>query len=263
MTRTSLECSAVVERLISGERPGSDPQLGEHVGSCLSCFRTAADLRGLPQLREQLLRAQGQLPDPGEAFWKTFPADVSVAWERSQQQSAPPQVAGTAPAPGLRERLTAGWESAWAWVRLPVPAACAGALSAAVIMVLAMPALRGRAPETAQPRGAVVSGTFADRDQDPTVSMTVGGLVLGGTIDDSIKDLDVGQLRVLRSTLEASMSNGDGDATQVQAQPQAEARGRALADGQAESGPTALSDDLDELSEAGLAVLAENLGGPI
>jgi hypothetical protein len=91
--------------------------------------------------------------------------------------------------------------------------------------------------------------------------MTAGGLVLGGGIDDTIKDLDVGELQALRSELEASLASGAVD-KQMFGQAPGQQR-QQLADGQAESSPTALSDELDELNEAGLTVLAENLGDPI
>jgi hypothetical protein len=261
MTLASLECSAVVERLIGGERPGSDAQLSEHVGSCLTCFRTASDLRGLPQLREQLMRAQREveMPDPGEAFWSSFPKGVTAAWAAREGRTVAMRAA-EAPAaapPGLRQRLSAWTAAAWAWLQQPVPAACAGAVCSAIIVVLvtrptAAPETRSFSPVSEVPS-----------DSDPQVSMTAGGLVLGGAIDDSIKDLDVGELRALRTELQHSMEEVTGAAGKTQARAQAQAQGRSLVDGQAESSPTALSDDLDELNEAGLAVLAENLEGPI
>jgi hypothetical protein len=262
MSSPSLECGAVVERLIGGERASSDPQLHEHVSSCLGCFRTAADLRGLPQLREQLLRAQQQqnneMRDPGEAFWASFPAKVSAAWEQRQREAAPE----VAPAPTLKARFASWVTATMTWLQPRAPAALAGAVCAAIVVALVT--RPGSVPEVRVATGPAESGPKST-DSDATLSMTAGGLVLGGAIDDSIKDLDVGALLALRSKLQKSLESE----MEPTAEPGAPAtvgkaiRGSSLADGQAESSGTALSDDLDELSETGLAVLAENLEGPI
>lgn len=115
-------CSDVEARLVTGARPGEDPMLAEHIGTCLRCFRTASELRDLPRL-EALLHQNAALPDPGETFWSSFPSQAADAWEASQR--------GAEPAPPL-------WRRVRDWFRMPVPAALAGAAVAAVVVALAV-----------------------------------------------------------------------------------------------------------------------------
>ncbi|HEY0714696.1 MAG TPA: hypothetical protein VGF45_18590, partial [Polyangia bacterium] len=225
MSQERLTCNVVVERLIEGERPAADPALNEHVGSCLSCFRTASDLRGLPNLRRQLQDVQTELPDPGAAFWAAFPAQVNAAWEQRQEAVAPP-----APEvkPGWAERLIA-------WMRLPIPAACAGAVAAVAVVFAVM-----RLSPVDRPGEAGAEGPANLAAADPRVSPR-GPMLLG---DEALRDLDVRGLRRLQAELEQTLADG--------------VRARAAGEGedQISADPAALSEDLDELNEAGLTVLA-------
>jgi len=44
----SSVCQAIEDRLLEGEKLAGHPELVEHVGSCLECFRTMSELRELP-----------------------------------------------------------------------------------------------------------------------------------------------------------------------------------------------------------------------
>ena len=267
MTSQSLECSKVTERLIDGERPGNDPELAEHVGSCLNCFRTASDLRGLPQLRQQLECGDGDrvggaagsrgLPDPGAAFWASFPDQVARAWESAQTQAAAP---ATTPMPA--REASSRWRKAWqdlvGLLRMPVPAACAGALGAAVIVmtVLGQGQVNRARPDLASggKTGEKLGNPIAEAEEGVAALLPAG--LQTSALDDSdesIRALDVTGLLRMRSQLDETMASDAGK------RAPAEADGP----GQPESNPTALADELDELSDAGLARLSENLGDTI
>jgi hypothetical protein len=290
MSRVPLDCSAVIDRLIEGERPASDPLLSEHVGSCLICFRTANDLKSLPLLRRQLLDAGAQTSgsgtgsssssaDPGPAFWAGFPGQVSAAWESTRNTAAAEAaalVAARTPT-SWSERWTQVWDATRAWLRLPVPAALGGALCAVAIILAATrpwtlpagnrtgtdtttvgarvatagktsPTAVGAGDEAALPGGAGtgVEGLVAGL---PALAPTAGSLMPGGSMDDSLKELDVEGLWAVAAGLERTLADDVRARTPVEA------------DEPAESNPTALSDDLEELNDAGLALLSQDLEG--
>ncbi len=89
-TEAERICDEAYLRLLSGETAAADPALAVHVGSCLRCFRTAAELRELPRLQGLLRTAElDAAVDPGEAFWRSFPARVADAWEGRPATAAP------------------------------------------------------------------------------------------------------------------------------------------------------------------------------
>jgi hypothetical protein len=281
MSREPLDCSAVIDRLIEGERPASDPLLSEHVGSCLTCFRTANDLKSLPLLRRQLLDAAGQASeiglgvgssaDPGPAFWAAFPTQVSAAWESTRKVAASEAAALVAArtVPSWRERWARAWDEARAWLRLPVPAALGGAVcAAAIILAVARPwSLHGgtmprasnlsvnvpaaKLATTGDEGGATrgASGAEIVAAGLPALAPTAGSLMPGGAMDDSLKELDVEGLWAVRAGLQRALNEGvpAGSASE--------------ADEAGESNSTALSDELEELNDAGLTLLSHNLEG--
>ena len=135
-----------------------------------------------------------------------------------------------------------------------------GALTAAAIILVVMrtagpdagaparPSVQVRAAETATKSS--MSGD--DNGEGQTSALgglppAAGSLLPGGAMDDSLKELDVDQLWALRAGLERTLATTF-------------ARGSAGdADEPAESNPTALSDELEELDDAGLAMLSQNL----
>jgi hypothetical protein len=118
---TDQLCAEIELRLVDGRPTAEDPVVAAHLRSCLRCFRTASELREVPQLAALLRQGrEDEQPDPGELFWARFPRTVADAWERRQQKAAP-QV-------GV-------WRRVGGLFRLPLPAALAGAAVAAVLVL--------------------------------------------------------------------------------------------------------------------------------
>jgi hypothetical protein len=138
-------CADIELRLIDGPPAAEDPALAAHLRTCLRCFRTASELREVPQLAALLRQGQerqeyqedGDQPDPGELFWARFPKTVADAWERRRQLPAP-------------TRLPV-WRRVGGLFRSPLPSALAGAAVAAVL-VLAL--VRRENPRPAGPVAA-------------------------------------------------------------------------------------------------------------
>ena len=73
-----MSCEQFESRLIAGDRPADDAELGAHVGSCLRCFRTAADMREVPRLAALLREGEaegrrGGEPIRGRSSGRGFP----------------------------------------------------------------------------------------------------------------------------------------------------------------------------------------------
>jgi hypothetical protein len=150
-------CQEITLRLVAGEPPAGDPALATHVGSCLRCFRTANEMRELPQIARLMRQAERPAPDPGEAFWAHFPRTVSAAWveERAASDGF-----------GKRGRWLLGW------FRLPLPAALSGAAVAAALMMFALNHKAGPRPE---PSIGVVAASVvaaADGTGEPAMQAT-------------------------------------------------------------------------------------------
>jgi hypothetical protein len=146
-TDTEPSCAEISLRLIAGAHASDDPVLAGHVGSCLHCFRTAAEMRELPRLAALLREGdERQRADPGEAFWAHFPATVNAAWQKRQARRNP-----------LREQ----WLHLTAWLRQPFAAALAGAAVASLVLTLVgQPAPVGESNTRTPPLG--------DEDEDVT-----------------------------------------------------------------------------------------------
>jgi hypothetical protein len=141
-------CAEITLRLIAGEPPSADPALASHVGSCLRCFRTAGEMRDLPQIASLMDEGDVRV-DPGEAFWASFPGVVGRAWI----------------APARRGGQPGRWRRAATWLRafrLPVPAAMATGLVAGMLIVTF---LGGQRPVPAPaPAGEVGVARASDDD---------------------------------------------------------------------------------------------------
>ncbi len=120
-------CEEVTGRLCEGLALAEGSAASEHVRSCLSCFRVAADLRDLPRVRELML-ASAVRPDPGEAFFATMAARTGAAWESDRVASAADKA----------DDPRAFASRAFAWLRLPLPAALAGAVAAGLLFYVAL-----------------------------------------------------------------------------------------------------------------------------
>jgi anti-sigma-K factor RskA len=151
-TRDQL-CAEIELRLVEG-RPAADaPEVIAHLRSCLRCFRTATELRQVPQLAALLREGEESQPDPGPLFWARFPGTVADAWERRQQTAA----ASAVPL----------WRRVGGWFRLPFPAALAGAAAAAVLvlaLVQRTPAPQATAPIPAHLPAAPAPEAITDEE---------------------------------------------------------------------------------------------------
>lgn len=179
-------CEELELRLVDGVRPADDRELAEHIGSCLRCFRTAADLRDLPRM-EALLRKEPPF-DPGPAFWARFPTQVAEAWERTRRPAEAPV--------SWLDRVRAVF-------RMPVPAAFAGAALAVSLMLL-VGERSARSPGAAPADPAPVVAA-PDDDDDPAGLATL----LGGTAP--WESLEIADLERLLAEVELATTDDDDD----------------------------------------------------
>jgi hypothetical protein len=213
----NLPCEAAEARLVGGARPGDDPALAAHLGSCLRCFRTATELRDVPRL-EALLRAGRPEVDPGERFWESFPARVTGAWQSSH-----------APKPSFAQRLAG-------WMRLPGPAAFAGAACAAGVVYLLVRGPVEAPVSPAPPVAAVSAAEPAAEAEDDAPAAVEPDEELG---EDFLHSLDATGLELLldpgRAEVTAEAVETDADGASV-------------------------AEEIDLLDDAELLALSEKLG---
>jgi hypothetical protein len=120
-------CAEIELRLVDGRPALEDPEVAAHLRTCLRCFRTATELREVPQLAAVLRGSrQDDQPDPGELFWARFPKTVADAWERRQVKARVP-----------------AWRRLGNLFQLPIPAALTGAAVAAALLLALMPGRQG------------------------------------------------------------------------------------------------------------------------
>ncbi len=191
-----VSCEEAVDRLVSGIRVAEDLMLSQHVGSCLGCFRVAADMREVSRIKAGLMLAPTF--DPGERYWDTLPQRVIASWDTHVAGNAAVQ---PLPRPSL-------WTWMGGWLRLPVPAAFAGgAVVGLLIFALthaAYPPAAGHLAVGAATSGGALStaSSAAPRSLDirhePGVSVPVlrGDLALGTELDEALLgDLEDEELR--------------------------------------------------------------------
>jgi hypothetical protein len=254
----SLDCQAAIERLVgcheSGARPGDDAVLAHHLGSCLGCFRAAADLRDVPRLaallREPTDGAGAGGPtagDPGPAFWASLPGQLGADFERGR---APARAGATIAAPDLQGRDV--WQRFVRWIRLPVPAAMAGAACATAVALLmtrppALNTLAPRAVTTLDEDGAAAEGSLLGQE-DVAFGQS-------SSVYDSVEELDSGALARVRD----SFGNAVEQALQPHAQLAADDDDPGVGATATAPNPATVSDDLDQLDEQGLRALQAQL----
>jgi hypothetical protein len=181
-------CAEISLRLIGGELPSGDPALQSHVGSCLRCFRTATEMREVPQLAAMLRDGDDdRLADPGPAFWARFPATVSAAWEQREARRHP---------------WRAHWRRLAGWLRQPIAAGLAGAGVASLVLTLIS------RPVVVHDR--VVTPILDDGDLAAVEAMT-GGEVMGELTGEDETPWDVLEL----TDVKGAMAQVDQDATAV------------------------------------------------
>ena len=241
-----MTCERIIERLVdsAGVRPTEDPQVAAHLGSCLRCYRAAADLRDVAPMTELLKAAREeslQLASPGEAFWRSFPGQVASSWAGQRQATA-----------DTADSAAPSWfAQVHAFLRRPMPAAFAGAACAAAVAFVVVTPLRD--PVRVQP--SVSELTASNGSSDPTAgdeSISRTGseelpFAFGGapTLDESVSDMDQASLGLVLEKLGHQLGSG-GDESELPASD--------LAGG---------SDELDDLDEQALEALREQLGRSI
>jgi hypothetical protein len=265
---SALDCEAAIQRLVacheSGARAGDDAALAAHLGSCLACFRAAADLKDVPRLAALLRQAhdQAQTPaagEPGSAFWASLPAQLGAEFDRRRHVGAhAPAKPATAPAP----RPTSGepsdtaWQRFVRWIRMPVPAAMAGAACAtAVALVMTRPPslnTLGRLPVTTVGEDGVAAEAAAGLLGQDDVAFAQSGSVY-----DSVEELDATALARVRD----SFGNAVEQALTPHAQLAADDDDPGVGATSTAPNPATVSDDLDELDEQGLKALRAELRG--
>jgi hypothetical protein len=265
---SALDCEAAIQRLVacheSGARPGDDAALAGHLGSCLGCFRAAADLKEVPRL-SALLRQQAydqaQTPaagQPGPAFWASLPAQLGVEFDRRRTAGAQTPAtakADTRPAMPSGESDTA-WQRFVRWIRMPVPAAMAGAACATAV------ALVMTRPPTLNTLGQLPVTTVGE---DGLAAETAGGLLgqddvafaQSGSVYDSVEELDATSLARVRDSFGSAVE----EALTPQAQLAADDDDPGVGATSTAPNPATVSDDLDELDEQGLKALRAELRG--
>lgn len=157
-------CRQVWERAVEGRDVGDDPALVTHVGSCVTCFRTLAEMRDVPRLTAAL-RASTPAVDVSERFWDDLAAHTT-------------QAAGAELRRPVRRRAA----------RVVSFVAFAAAAAAALVLV------SGRAP--IGPHGVATPGAVATRTAGPEEDVTSDDAV-------DVADLDESALRRLLDRLSA------------------------------------------------------------
>jgi hypothetical protein len=181
-------CAEIELRLVDGRPVTDDPEVADHVRSCLRCFRAASELRQVPRLAALLRQADaGEQPDPGELFWARFPRTVADAWERRKSP---------APVP------VSSWKRMAGWFRLPIPAALSGAAVAAAL-VLAM-VHRSPVPRPLRPVAApaVAASTMAEASADEESPALLGE-------DDPLDSLELADTRLVAKVAGVELQGSD------------------------------------------------------
>jgi hypothetical protein len=82
-------CRQVWERAIDGGDAMTDPALAAHVGSCMTCFRTLAELRDAPRVAAAL-RADAPALPVSDRFWDDLAARTTDAAAAALAGARPP-----------------------------------------------------------------------------------------------------------------------------------------------------------------------------
>lgn len=264
----ALDCEAAIQRLVacheSGARPGDEAALAAHLGSCLGCFRAATDLKDVPRLAA-LLRAQAHdrdltptAGDPGPAFWAALPVQLGAEFDRLRAVAPVAARPQAAPAPGTPRpgASDTAWQRFVRWIRMPVPAAMAGAAcaTAVALMMTRPPSLNtlGQLPVTTVGEDGVAAETAtALLGQDDVA------FAQSSSVYDSVQELDATALARVRD----SFGNAVEEALTPQAQLAADDDDPGMGATSTAPNPATVSDDLDQLDEQGLKALRAELGG--
>lgn len=182
-------CTRVLERLVDEGEVGSDRVLAEHLGSCVTCFRTSIELRDAPRVAEALRAAAAAAPSPahGEGFWNDLAVRATAAAEAAIRGLALPAEVRPAPA---SSRARPRPSSVFTRTRAALVATTVAAAAALVMVVHHPGTLSSRAPVAHGP-GAVLAAVRSAPDDET------------GEAAADVADLDGTALRRLLDRLSA------------------------------------------------------------
>ncbi len=173
-------CTRVLEGLVDGGEVGSDKVLAEHLGSCVTCFRTSIELRDAPRVAEALRAAAAAAPSPahGEGFWNDLAVRTTAAAEAAILGVALPAPSDVRPAPAS-SRARPRPSSVFTRTRAALVATTVAAAAALVMVVHHPGTLSSRAPVAHGP-GAVLAAVRSAPD-DEMGEAAAAGADLDGT----------------------------------------------------------------------------------
>ena len=182
-------CTRVLERLVDEGEVGSDRVLAEHLGSCVTCFRTSIELRDAPRVAEALRAAAAAAPSPahGEGFWNDLAVRTTAAAEAAIRGLALPAPSDVRPAPASSRPRPS---SVFTRTRAALVATTVAAAAALVMVVHHPGTLSSRAPVAHGP-GAVLAAVRSAPDDET------------GEAAADVADLDGTALRRLLDRLSA------------------------------------------------------------
>src|SRR5450432_1257824 len=182
-------CTRVLERLVDEGEVGSDKVLPEHLGSCVTCFRTSIELRDAPRVAEALRAAAAAAPSPahGEGFWNDLAIRTTAAAEAAIRGLALPAPSDVRPAPASSRPRPS---SVFTRTRAALVATTVAAAAALVMVVHHPGTLSSRAPVAHGP-GAVLAAVRSAPDDET------------GEAAADVADLDGTALRRLLDRLSA------------------------------------------------------------
>ncbi|HZL16428.1 MAG TPA: hypothetical protein VFG23_01655 [Polyangia bacterium] len=179
-------CARAFERLIETGEVGSDPILGEHLGSCVTCFRTLTELRDVPRLAGLLRETAPAAPAADDRFWEALAARTMAAVAAAQTVTTPLPVRPSAPA----RRSEALGRLRATFLRGRVAIAATAVVAAAALVVMRRPPAGLATPtQPAAASGAVVAATRSTSDDG------------AGEVAADVADLDGTALRRLLDRL--------------------------------------------------------------
>jgi hypothetical protein len=180
-------CARVFDRLVEMGEVGIDPVLGEHLGSCVTCFRTLTELRDVPRLAGLLRETTPPAPAADDRFWEALAARTTAAVAVAEATSAAPAV--PSPAAPARRSDARGRLRATSFRGRVAIAATAVAAAAAFAVMLRPPTGFATRIQPAVGSGAVVAATRSTSDDE------------AGEVAADVADLDGTALRRLLDRL--------------------------------------------------------------
>ena len=180
-------CARVFERLVETGEVGADPVLGEHLGSCVTCFRTLTELRDVPRLAGLLRETAPVAPAADDRFWEVLAARTTAAVAAADAMGAPP-AAQSSVEPARRSEARGRLRATSFRGRMAI-AATAVAAAAAFAVMHRPPAGFATGTQPAATSGAVVAATRSAGDDE------------AGEVAADVADLDGMALRRLLDRL--------------------------------------------------------------